>query len=283
MNAAIRHPAVAGAFYPADPKDLESSVRNCLAKGAATSPTGGDKDNGRLFALMLPHAGYVYCGRVIGATLAGLALPGRFIVLCPNHTGRGHPFGVWPDGAWLTPLGPVTVDDELAASLLEGVYAPDTRCHLREHSIEVLLPFLQVLTRNRARVVPVCVGTREPKALRAAGLGLAAALAALHRDDPADVCVLVSSDMNHYENEQTTLKKDDMALERALACDPEGLLAVVAERGITMCGAAPLALALFAAKALGKPSARLVTHDTSAGASGDTTRTVGYAGLRIRL
>jgi AmmeMemoRadiSam system protein B len=89
--------------------------------------------------------------------------------------------------------------------------------------------------------------------------------------------------MNHYENEQTTLKKDDMALERALSCDPEGLLAVVAERGITMCGAAPLAVALFAAKALGAPSARLVMHDTSASASGDTTRAVGYAGLRLHL
>ncbi|MDR3357630.1 MAG: AmmeMemoRadiSam system protein B [Desulfovibrio sp.] len=282
MNAAVRHPAVAGTFYPENPDALESSVKDCLAKGASASPAR-DKSGGRLFALMLPHAGYVYCGHVIGATLAGLALPCRFIVLCPNHTGQGHPFGVWPDGAWLTPLGPVKVDAALAASLVKGVYAPDTRCHLREHSIEVLLPFLQILTRNEARIVPVCVGTRDPQALRAAGLGLAAALAALYRDDPDDVCILVSSDMNHYENEQTTLKKDDLALERALSCDPEGLLAVVAERGITMCGASPLAVALFAAKALGEPSAGLVLHDTSAGASGDTSRTVGYAGLRFHL
>jgi AmmeMemoRadiSam system protein B len=282
MNAAVRHPAVAGTFYPKNPKDLESLVRDCLAKGAAESPLR-EKGGGRLFALMLPHAGYVYCGRVMGATLAGLALPGRFIVLCPNHTGQGHPFGVWPDGAWLTPLGPVAVDAALAASLAGGIYAPDTRCHLREHSIEVLLPFLQILTRNEARIVPVCVGTREPGALRAAGLELAAALAAPRRDDPADVCILVSSDMNHYENEQTTRKKDDMALERALSCDPEGLLAVVAERGITMCGASPLAVALFAAKALGTPSAGLVMHDTSASVSGDTARAVGYAGLRFYL
>ncbi|MDR2743833.1 MAG: AmmeMemoRadiSam system protein B [Desulfovibrio sp.] len=282
MSAAVRHPAVAGTFYPGDPNDLDSLVRGCLAKGAAASRLR-DKGDGRLFALMLPHAGYVYCGHVIGATLADLALPGRFVVLCPNHTGQGHPFGVWPDGAWLTPLGPVAVDGVLAASLVKGIYALDTRSHLREHSIEVLLPFLQILTRNEAQIVPVCVGTREPQALRAAGLELAAALTALYREDPAGVCILVSSDMNHYENEQITLKKDAMALEKALSCDPEGLLAVVAERGITMCGAAPLAVALFAAKALGKPSAGLVMHDTSARASGDATRTVGYAGLRFHL
>ncbi|MDR1660186.1 MAG: AmmeMemoRadiSam system protein B, partial [Desulfovibrio sp.] len=102
MSAAVRHPAVAGIFYPEGSKALESSVRDCLAKGAAASALR-DKGNGRLFALMLPHAGYVYCGRIIGATLAGLALPKRFVVLCPNHTGQGHPFGIWPDGAWLTP------------------------------------------------------------------------------------------------------------------------------------------------------------------------------------
>ncbi|MDR2574566.1 MAG: AmmeMemoRadiSam system protein B [Desulfovibrio sp.] len=282
MSAALRYPAVAGTFYPADPKSLESSVKSHLAQGAAAAPppkAGG----GRLFALMLPHAGHVYCGRIIGATLAGLALPSRFIVLCPNHTGQGHPLGVWPAGTWLTPLGPTAVDAELTAALTRGVYEPDTRCHLREHSIEALLPFLQTLTQKRVKIAPVCIGTRDSRTLRAAGLGLAAVLAALWRNEPADVCVVVSSDMNHYENEQTTLKKDDMALERALSCDPDGLLAVVAEGGISMCGAAPLAVALYAARAMGEPSGELVMHDTSASVSGDATRVVGYAGLRFYL
>ncbi|MDR1777809.1 MAG: AmmeMemoRadiSam system protein B [Desulfovibrio sp.] len=285
MNAAIRYPAVAGAFYPADSKELESAVKACLPRDAP-QPTEG---RGRLFALMLPHAGYVYCGRVIGETLAaafgtsGTTPPSRYIVLCPNHTGQGHPLGVWPNGAWLTPLGPTAVDKDLTLALTRGVFEEDTRCHLREHSIEVLLPFVQVLTRNKAKIAAVCVGARDPGTLRAAGLELAAVLKTANVNNPAEICLLVSSDMNHYDDEQTTLKKDDIALERALSCDPDGLLAVVAKHGITMCGAAPLAVALYAARALGAPSAGLVKHTTSAAASGDVSRTVGYAGMQFFL
>ena len=89
--------------------------------------------------------------------------------------------------------------------------------------------------------------------------------------------------MNHYEGERRTVEKDALALERALACDPEGLLAVVARERISMCGAGPLALALFAARQLGRARAELAAHDTSAAASGDTEHVVGYAGLRLFL
>ena len=79
------------------------------------------------------------------------------------------------------------------------------------------------------------------------------------------------------------MHKDALALTQALSCDPEGLLATVERHKITMCGAAPLALALFAAHALGEPWAELCLYDTSATASGDTRRVVGYAGLRFGL
>lgn len=278
----IRQPVVAGRFYPGNPESLRRVVRGFLAaSGEATLPGRSRK----AWGCMLPHAGYVFSGAVTGATLDGLSLPRRLIILCPNHTGRGQPLGVWPGGAWLTPLGPVKVDEALATALTAsgGGFGPDVHSHLGEHSIEVLLPFFQVAqvgTVNDLAVVPVCVGTRHPGALARAGEALAAVLA---RPENADAGVVVSSDMNHYEDVRRTEQKDALALERALAGDAEGLLRVVEEADISMCGAAPLALALHAAKRLGEVRVELAAHDTSATASGDTQHVVGYAGLRLSL
>ncbi|MBD5647308.1 MAG: AmmeMemoRadiSam system protein B [Desulfovibrio sp.] len=277
----VRQPVVAGRFYPGNPGALRRELEHFLA--APAEPGGPARP---AWGCMLPHAGYVYSGGVAGATLAGLHLPERLVILCPNHTGRGQPLGVWPGGAWLTPLGAVPVDEALARALIAagGGFGPDVQSHLGEHSIEVLLPFLQAARGERGdvvpAVVPVCVGTRHPEALARAGEALAAVLA---RPENADVGVVVSSDMNHYENVRRTEQKDALALERALAADPEGLLRMVEEADISMCGAAPLALALHAARRLGDVRVELAAHDTSATASGDTQHVVGYAGLRLYL
>ena len=278
----VRQPVVAGRFYPGSPEALRREVGRFLAAPEGAAPD----DTFAPWGCMLPHAGYVYSGAVAGATLAGLALPRRLVILCPNHTGRGQPLGVWPGGAWLSPLGATDVDEPLAQALIAsgGGFAPDVASHLGEHSSEVLLPFLQVAQEGRGdgalSIVPVCVGTRYPGALARAGEALASVLG---RPENADVGVVVSSDMNHYEDVHRTAQKDALALERALAGDADGLLRVVDETGISMCGAAPLALALFAAEHLGRLRVELAAHDTSATASGDTGHVVGYAGLRLWL
>lgn len=289
----IRQPAVAGRFYPDGPEDLRQEVRHFLDAGAHALPA---PRHTAPVALMLPHAGHVFCGHVIGATLAGMRLPRTLILLCPNHTGMGHPLSVWPDGAWLTPLGPVTVDAGLAAALCEGptVFEADTHAHLREHALEVILPFLQVHQPEPFRIVPICVGIRQREVLHQAGRDLARLLAGRLLTKPSgesggdmpQVALVVSSDMNHYEDQHRTLQKDDMALRHALACDADGLLHVTRREGISMCGAAPLALALYALRQLtGKttPLVEQTLHDTSGSISGDMTHVVGYAGLRIFL
>lgn len=290
----VRQPVAAGRFYPETDEALRREVRRFLAVGAARGGLGADTDAApgsafRPWGCMLPHAGHVFSGAVAGATLAGLKLPRRLVILCPNHTGLGRELGVWPGGAWLTPLGPVAVDEPLATALAVsgGGFAPDVHSHLGEHSIEVLLPFLQMARGDSGdppdagmTVAPVCVGTRRPGALARAGRALAEVLA---RPENADAGLVVSSDMNHYEDERRTMQKDALALERALAADADGLLRVVEEEHISMCGAAPLALALYAARRLGKVRVELVAHDTSATASGDTRHTVGYAGLHLLL
>lgn len=269
----IRQPIVAGRFYPGETKQLKEEVTNWRA----------DKDNkqkpGKPWGVMLPHAGYVYCGNVMGQTLAGQTLPSHLIILCPNHTGRGKMLSVWPEGQWLTPLGNVSVDENLARAIIDshGGFEEDTFAHGGEHSIEVILPFLQVQIPHLS-IVPICVGTQNPVILAMAGKALAAVL-----KGHEDTGLVISSDMNHYENEKLTIVKDNLALEKALAVDPDGLLEVVKTHGISMCGAGPLALALYAAKDLGKVEVEIVAHDTSGNVSGDYEHTVGYAGLRIYL
>ena len=164
----VRQPVVAGRFYPGNPEVLRKVVREFLTASEESALPGRSR---KAWGCMLPHAGYVFSGAVAGATLDGLTLPRRLIILCPNHTGRGQPLAVWPAGAWLTPLGQVPVDEALAGALTTagGGFSPDTHAHLGEHSIEVVLPFLQLAARAPFAVVPVCVGTRHPGALARAG------------------------------------------------------------------------------------------------------------------
>lgn len=292
----IRQPVVAGRFYPAEANALRKDVHDFLATAKSTCAVSFTGENRlgtkRLLGVMLPHAGYMYCGRVMAATLSGLTLPRTVLLLCPNHTGQGRPLGVWPEGVWFTPLGPLAVDCACATELCAHMsplpdggtlFAPDTTSHLREHSIEVLLPFLQCLGEAASfRIVPICVGTQRPDLLQAAGNALAACITR-HWEQGQELGIIVSSDMNHYENQDLTITKDALALAQALAADPEGLLAVTSNERISMCGAGPLALALFAAQALGEPWVVQTLHETSAAASGNTTQVVGYAGLRFGL
>ncbi len=275
-----RAPILAGTFYPAEPAVLAASVDSLLHAGTVKAAEAGCRRE-KVLAVMLPHAGHVYCGRVVGETLSRAALPQRLIILCPSHTGRGAPLAVWPRGAWHTPLGRTPVDAELAEELLEtdGGYRADREAHGGEHAIEVLLPFLQRALPD-ASIVPIVVSVR-PDRLQAAGEALARVLAsAAAAGRPA--AVIVSSDMHHFGDEPTTLRQDEKALEPLLHLDPAGLYNTVARERISMCGVLPATLALFAGRTLGMSRAELVAHTTSAEASGETDRVVGYAGVLFR-
>lgn len=278
----VRSPVVAGRFYAAAAGALAAGIALYMEEGAAAA-AALPPEAARPVALMLPHAGHLYCGRVTGATLSGIQLPRLLLLLGPDHTGHGAPLAVWPGGAWRTPLGDMACDDAFIAEMTaHPPFTADARAHLGEHSLEVPLPFLQCVPGGPRRLVPVCVGTARSAVLRAAGNILAEMIAG--RDD---VAIVISSDMNHYEPEKTAYAKDGMALDRVLALDPDGLLDVVVRHGITMCGAAPAALALYAFRALHEagrralPEAAVVLHETSARVSGDAAHCVGYAGVRF--
>lgn len=265
----VRRPAVAGLFYPAHPLQLQTAVERFLVR--TLEPV-------RALCLLVPHAGYVYSGATAGKTYAASELPRRLVVLCPNHTGLGPPLSCWPSGSWLTPLGEVPVDAEAAEILLSAVPAleADEKAHLREHAVEVQLPFLQVYLGEFA-FVPVAVGTHRREDLAALGRGLAQLLRRLG----GEAALVVSSDMNHYESAAVNRRKDGLALDALTALDPEGLHRVVLDHDISMCGFAPAVAALFAVRETGGGRADLVDYTHSGLVTGDHDQVVSYAGLRI--
>jgi len=269
MQASIRTPAVAGTFYPAAAKALEREVRELMA---------GTEPEHDLLGCVSPHAGYVYSGRVAGRVLGQHRIPRRVVVLGPNHTGIGPAVSVASHHAWRTPLGEVWIDRDLAERLLgEDQEAElDDSAHWREHSIEVQLPFLQIL-RNDLAILPVCL--RHLPLRRCVELG--EALARVIHATPEPVGLVASSDMTHYEPDQVAREQDQLAIDAALTLDPAALYDTVHEHGITMCGVIPATVVLAAAARLGATCGELVAYQTSGDTSGDRSAVVGYAGIRF--
>lgn len=267
MDSSVREPVVAGAFYPGSAQALERQLAQLIPA------VHGDRP---LLACIAPHAGYVYSGGVAGQVFAAFEVPARVIVLGPNHTGRGARIAVAPETSWRTPLGGVEIDRELADRLLAA--APeaelDAAAHGREHSIEVMLPFL-VARRRDVRVLPICLAHLELEACRRLG----AAIAEVVRAAGEPVGVVASSDMSHYEPDAVTRERDRLAIDAALALDPGRLYRTVHDHHISMCGVVPATVALTAAVALGASTAELVAYATSGDVNHDRSAVVGYAGL----
>jgi MEMO1 family protein len=265
----LRLPAVAGQFYPGNPKELAAQVKR-LTQNERTA------EKLRVRACLVPHAGYMYSGAVAGAVFASLVLPKKILLLGVRHYPRGEALAILSDGAWRTPLGDVPIDAALAAALRREcpLLREDSVAHSQEHSLEVELPFLQVLAPEFS-FVPVAVGTLRFEELVATGEGLARVL----RQSNEEILVVTSSDMNHYEDDQTTRTKDGKAIDRMLQLDSKGLYEVCRAEKISMCGLGPAITMLTAMNSLGMTRAELLGYATSGDITGDRSAVVGYAGM----
>ncbi len=269
----LRHPAVAGRFYPGNPEDLRAEALAYLSPKTSTEAAPINA-----IGCIAPHAGYMYSGHVAGAVFARIVIPRLCVVMCPNHTGKGHPLALMGEGAWETPIGDVPIDDQLASALKQRFPAlqEDSAAHRAEHAVEVELPFLQLL-QPHLRFVPIALGTGQFEGLEQLGLALADVIS--QQGEP--VLMVASSDMNHYESDTVTRAKDHRAIERILTLDPRGLHEVVTQQDVSMCGFGPAVAMLTAARALGAKSAELVKYATSGDISGDREMVVGYAGVVV--
>jgi len=271
---AERAPAVSGRFYPGTPSELERAVHELLAAVSGARP-------GPVRAAVAPHAGYAYSGLTAAHVFARLEVPPVVVILAPNHTGVCRASGgasLWEAGVFRTPLGDVAVDERFAAALLEAspLVGVDHAAHAQEHAVEVEVPFLQ-LRRPDVRIVPLVLAWDAWEGCQALG----EALATLAKGWPERVLFLASSDLNHYERATVSERKDARALEALAALDGAELLRRCRAERISMCGRAPAATVIAAARALGATCAEVVHYSHSGMVTGDNDAVVGYGGVII--
>jgi AmmeMemoRadiSam system protein B len=266
----IRSPVVAGQFYPGSPDGLRRMIESMVDKKAEKVEAIG---------LISPHAGYIYSGAVAAAVVSRIKFKDTFVILGPNHTGRGKSFSIMSEGTWETPLGDVEIDSELGKRILatSSCLEEDHMAHQFEHSLEVQVPFLQYFKPD-VRIVPIVIGHASGAVYKKIGSELASAI----KESKKGVIILASSDMTHYEPHETARRKDSQAIEAIVDLDEDELLRRVDEFDISMCGYAPAVSLISAAKELGAKKAELIKYQTSGDTSGDYGSVVGYAGIIVK-
>jgi len=268
-----REPAASGRFYPGSQSALRRQVE-------AYMPVRRGK---KAIAVVAPHAGYDFSGRTAGAVFSEVKVPETAIILGPNHWGAGSEFAIMSEGSWDMPFGEVEIDSGLAASLKRGceLLEEDEAAHESEHSLEVEVPFLQNLNPG-VRIVPIAIASMDEASLDVLGKAIGETV----KNAGKEILIVASTDMSHTERSNPTRqeevrRRDMMAIDAILDLDAGKLLRVVREQRITMCGPAPVAAAITAARLLGATKARLVSYTTSYDATGDYGYVVGYAGIVI--
>jgi len=268
-----RSPRAAGLFYLGYEEGLTRDVKKYL---------GDPPKDGLLNAkgVVVPHAGYEYSGPVAGSVYASIKIPKRVVILGPNHTGFGHEISADDESIWRTPLGDARVDLEMTKMIVDANQniRVSRDAHRLEHSIEVQLPFLQVLTDNNFRFTPIAMkGNADVSVFESLGKTIAGVISDLGED----VLVVASSDFTHYEPKSYAEKMDALVIDQILELDPRKMLRVVYENDVTMCGYGPVATMLFAALESGATKAKKIKYSTSADFSMDEASVVGYGGLAI--
>ena len=279
ISDSVRLPAVAGTFYPDDPDELAHTIDGYLARTKA--------GQSRPSIVIAPHAGYMYSGPV--AAYAFKSLEGRacdgVLVLGFNHS-HSYEFdgaSIWSEGAWRTPLGDVPIDSALARSILDagGVFQSGLDAHRTEHSIEVMLPFLQRVMPGRS-FVPISIGRPTLDNGRAIADALARALRG------RNVVVVVSTDLSHYPAYADAQRVDRDTLAAVLSLDPLALEAAidsmvelrVPNLHTRLCGQGPVLAAMMLARELGLERAELLSYANSGDVpQGAQDRVVGYAAV----
>jgi AmmeMemoRadiSam system protein B len=270
----VRHPAVAGQFYPSTEMqvraEIEAAFRSPLGPGEVPQISKDGKRS--IVGAVVPHAGWMYSGPVAAHVYAALArdgFPETFIIIGPNHHGAGAPVATTTMD-FTTPLGAATIDQEVVGRL-GHIVVDDPTPHRFEHSIEVQIPFLQYLSEE-VRFVPISMSAQDPQT--------AAETAAEIRDAVAgkDVVILASSDMSHYVPAEVARRKDMAVIDKVLALDAPAVYDEVSRLSVSMCGYGPVMTMIMAC---GGSSAELLKY-VSSGDVAPMREVVGYAGIVVR-
>ncbi len=272
----VRPSPIAGSWYPGDKTALQKAIHGYIDQASPSNVEGN------LYGLIVPHAGYFYSGATAGYAyrcVQGLSFD-VCVVLSPLHDYQPAEFLTSSHTSYATPLGeiPIAADlvEEIERDLQSG--AGLTLQHIgndAEHSLEIQLPFLQVAVKDTFQLVPIMVRTINASSLQAASRSIHKALAGKH------ALIVASTDLSHFYPQATAIKLDRVMTGRFTAFDPAGVLEAEEHREGFACGAGAVALALWTTQLMGARHVTLLHHSTSADASGDASRVVGYAAAAI--
>ncbi len=261
--SSIRHPVVAGYFYPSNPQKLEAMVRDFLS--VPKQPLGG-----RVAGLIAPHAGYVYSGPVAGVAYSQVKDEhyDTVIVLAPSHAVAFHGISIDNVSLYETPLGTIKVSKK-AGRLRDSLDFADSipEAHAREHSLEVHLPFLQVALEGDWELVPIIIGELSPQEKDELAMALSEVI-------DENTLVVASTDMTHYEPDNIARALDNETLEAIASLDHE----FVDSHPMRLCGHAPVSVLLRLARTEGWEPV-VLGYATSGDTSGDRSSVVGYGAV----
>jgi AmmeMemoRadiSam system protein B/AmmeMemoRadiSam system protein A len=273
----VRQAAVAGSFYPADPKILAANIDDMLAH--VTPP----QIAGPIIAAVAPHAGYPYSGPVAAYTYAALRghKYSRVVVIAPSHFVSFDFTSIYDGDAYATPLGLVPVDKEFARKLAKmssttqlSTQGHDPTSAGGEHAVEVQLPWLQRVLGN-FEVVPIVMGNQNYQSSRALGVALAKLIQ--KEDKNGETLVLASSDLSHYHPYDDAETIDHKTLNALQEWDYFSMSSNFEQRRWEACGGAPIVAAMIAAERMGANQAMVLKYANSGDTSGDHSRVVGYS------
>jgi AmmeMemoRadiSam system protein B/AmmeMemoRadiSam system protein A len=265
----IREPALAGSWYPGDPDILSRDVKRYLENAKK------EKVEGKIVALVSPHAGYLYSGQVAAYAyklVEGMAFD-SVILVGPSHRYPLRGASLWAQGGFRSPLGVVPVDAELSKKMMdkwkEIRFIP--QAHHQENSLELQIPFLQAALKP-FKLVPIAL---EPDWSWETCQSLASAIAETVKGK--NVLLIASTDLSHFHTYKTAVDLDRIVLNRIERFDAEGLNRDLKNNRAEACGGGPVVTIMLAARALGANKGQVLKYLNSGDVTGDRSRVVGYA------
>lgn len=262
----VRRAAVAGSWYPSNPEELAGEVDHYLS-------VAGEPPVGEALAIVAPHAGLMYSGPI--AAHAYSLLRGRdfevAVLVGPSHYVGFEGVAIYERGAFETPLGKVPIDEPCAAAIAgasSNIKAHPT-AHVREHSLEMQLPFLGRVLPGVA-IVPLVMGHQRRETADDLGDAIAAGVKGRR------AVLVASSDLSHYQNATVAAKLDNKVIQQVQQFDAGGLMSLLEAFPQHACGGGPMVSVMRAAKYLGATDARILKYGDSGDVSGDKDAVVGY-------
>ncbi|MDI6704478.1 MAG: AmmeMemoRadiSam system protein B [bacterium] len=268
----MREPAVAGAFYPGEKGRLSKTIDEFLKEvPKETIP-------GRLIALISPHAGYAYSGKIATygyKLLEGLSFT-TVVLVGPSHHVYFPGISVYKEGYYKTPLGEIEIDTKLAEAIMEENESIRfyEKAHLQEHSIEVQLPFLQKVLKE-FKIVPIIMGDAGEKYCDILSFALSK-----HIKDK-NILLIASTDLSHYHSYEKAVALDSIARDKVKSLDDKGLIKDLQAGKCELCGGGPTIAVIKAAKELGADACKILKYANSGDVTGDKSRVVGYLSAGI--